>query len=80
MYFPLPRLETMRVDEARQRGSGGSKGGARDVRPPSGPKFLYFHAVFRKNWPNNRFVAPPPFGLAPPPLGNPGSATARDPP
>ena len=25
-------------------------------------------------WPNNR-LAPPPWGLAPPPLGNPGSAT-----
>ena len=42
--------------------------------PPSGPKFLHFHAVFGKNWPNNR-LAPPPLGLAPPPLGNPGSAT-----
>ena len=38
--------------------SGGSKGGARDVCPPSGPKFLHFHAVFGKNWPNNR-LAPP---------------------
>ena len=45
--------------------SGGSKGGT---------KFLHFHAVFRKNWPNNR-LAPPPLTLAPPPLGNPGSAT-----
>ena len=25
------------------------RGGARDARPPSGPKFLYFHAVFGKN-------------------------------
>ena len=53
--------------------SGGSRGGAMDARPP-GPKFLHFHAVFGKNWPNNR-LAPPPLGLAPPPLGNPGSAT-----
>ena len=42
--------------------SGGSKG----------PKFLHFHAVFRKNWPNNR--------LAPPPLGNPGFATENSTP
>ena len=49
--------------------SGGSKGGARPSRPP-GPKFLHFHAVFGKNWPNNR--------LAPPPLGNPGSAPANE--
>ena len=46
------------------------RGGA----PPSSPKFLHFHAVFGKNWPNNR-LAPPPLGLAPPPLENPGSAT-----
>ena len=56
------------------RDSGGSKGGTRDVHPPSGPKFLHFHAVFGKNWPNNRLACPP-LGLAPPPLGNPGSAT-----
>ena len=48
--------------------------GARGTRAPPGPKFLHFHAVFGKNWPNNR-LAPPPLGLAPPPLGNPGSAT-----
>ena len=40
---------------------------------PSGPKFLYFHAVFGKNWSNNRLA--PPLWFAPPPLGNPGSAT-----
>ena len=48
------------------------RGGVRDVRPPSGPKFLHFHAVFRIGqiigW-------LPPLGLVPPPLGNPGSAT-----
>ena len=38
--------------------SGRSKGGTRDARPPSGPKFLHFHAVFGKNWPNNRLVPP----------------------
>ena len=37
------------------------RGGARDARPPSGPKFLHFHAVFGKNWPNNR-LAPPLWG------------------
>ena len=51
------------------------RGGTRDACPPSGPKFLHFHAVFGENWPNNR-LAPPPLGLVPPPLGNPGSATA----
>ena len=54
--------------------SGGSKGGARDARPPFDPRFLHFRAVFGKNWQNNR-LAHPPLGLAPPPLGNPGSAT-----
>ena len=49
-------------------------GGGGTTCPPSGPKFLHFHAVFGKNWPNNRSVRPP-LGLAPPPLGNPGSAT-----
>ena len=53
---------------------GGSRGGARDAPPPPGPKFLYFHAVFGKNWPNNR-LAPPPSGVGAPPRGNPGSAT-----
>ena len=43
-------------------------------RAPSGPNFLHFQVVFGKNWPNNR-LAPPPLELAPPPLGNPGSAT-----
>ena len=56
--------------------SGRSKGGREGRSPPPGPKFLHFHAVFSKNWPNNR-LAPPPLGLAPPPLGNPGSATGE---
>ena len=38
--------------------SGGSKGGREGRMPPSGPKFLHFHAVYRKNWSNNR-LAPP---------------------
>ena len=50
------------------------RGGMRDACPHSGPKFLHFHAVFGKNWPNNRLVHPP-LGLVPPPLGNPGSTT-----
>ena len=30
--------------------SGGSKGGAKDARPPWGSKFFHFHAIFgRKN-------------------------------
>ena len=52
--------------------SGGSKGGARDT-PSRGPKFFQFHAVFGKIW-QNRMLAPP-GELAPPPRGNPGSAT-----
>ena len=59
------------------RDSGGSKGGVRDACPPSGPKFLHFHAVFGKNWPNNRLACPS-LGLMPPPLINPGSATGGD--
>ena len=46
-------------------------GGVRDA--PPGSKFLHFHAVFRQNWLNNRFAPPE---VDPPPLGNPGSATA----
>ena len=49
--------------------------GVRDAPPPSGSKFFHFHAVFRNFWLNNRLV-PPSCGLAPPPLGNPGSTTA----
>ena len=43
--------------------------------PPPGPKFLYFHAVLGENWSNS--VLTPPLELAPPPLGNPGSATGK---
>ena len=53
--------------------SGGSKGGARDA--PPGPKFFQFHEVLGKIW-QNRMLEPP-GELAPPPRGNPGSATAN---
>ena len=36
------------------------------TRVPSGSNFFYFHAVFRKKWPNNRLVLDP-RGLVPPP-------------
>ena len=42
--------------------------------PPWGSKFFQFHAVFGEIW-QNRMLAPPPGELAPPPRGNPGSAT-----
>ena len=73
---PTPKSEVLFNTCLDDRVSGGSKGGgARGTRAtPSGPKFLHFHAVFGKNWPNNR-LAPLPLGLVPPPLGNPGSAT-----
>ena len=40
-----------------------------DARPPSRSNFLHFHTVYGEIWPNNR--------LAPPHLGNPGSAATR---
>ena len=40
-------------------------------RPPA-QYFFIFHAVFGKNWPNNRLTFPSGWR---PPLGNPGSAT-----
>ena len=33
-------------------------GGARDAPSPSGPKFLYFHAVFGKKWSISRLTPP----------------------
>ena len=45
-----------------------------DARPPWGSKFFQFHAVFGKIW-QKRMLAPPPGELAPPPRGNPRSAT-----
>ena len=47
-------------------------GGVPSARPPYGPKFSQFHAVFHKIWQNHMLA--PPRGLAPPPTGNPGSA------
>ena len=44
--------------------------------PPWGSKFFQFHAVFRKFW-RNHMLAPPPGELAPPPRGNPRSATGN---
>ena len=60
----LKRCQTLRQKDQEPVADlrGGRKG-----RAPPGPKCLHFHAVFGKNWPNNR--------LAPPPLGNPGSTT-----
>ena len=46
----------------------------REGRPP-GPKFFQFHAVFGKIWQNHMLA--PPGELAPPPQGNPGSATGH---
>ena len=47
--------------------SGGSKGGEGRAPPPAGPNFFHFHAVFGKNWPNNRLA--PPFGVSAPSSG-----------
>ena len=58
---------------------GKSKGDARDTCPPLGLNsfiFMQFWGIF---WPKNR-LAPPVWGLAPPPLENPGSATVTCPP
>ena len=58
--------------------SGGSKwggGGRLEGRAPLGSKFFQFHADFGKIW-QNRMLAPP-GELAPPPRGNPGSATGN---
>ena len=54
--------------------SGGSKGGREGRAPPWGPKFFQFHAVFGKIWQNCMLARPG--ELAPPPRGDPGSATA----
>ena len=53
--------------------SGGSKGGARDARPPGGPNSFNFMQFLEKL--AKSYVGAPPQGLAPQPLGNPGSAT-----
>ena len=49
------------------------RGGAGDAPPPPRrPKFLHFHAFFGENSQNHRLA---PREFAPPPRGNPGSAT-----
>ena len=60
----------------RNHVSGGSKGeGVRDAPPPpGGPNSFNFMQFFGKIWQNRMLV--PPGELAPPPRGNPGSATA----
>ena len=51
-------------------------GGCERRLPPPGFKFFQFHAVFGEIWQNRKLAQPPsPGGLAPPPRGNPGSAT-----
>ena len=55
--------------------SGGSKGGARDARSP-GAQILSISCSFWENLAKSYVGAPPPGELAPPPRGNPGSATA----
>ena len=42
------------------------------IERPLHPKFSQFHAVFQKIWQNHMLALPG--GLAPPPMGNPGSA------
>ena len=54
--------------------SGGSKGGARDPRPPLGAQILSISCSFWENVAES-YVGAPPGELAPPPRGNPGSAT-----
>ena len=53
---------------------GGSKG-APGTRPPMGSNSFIFIQFSGSFWPNGR-LAPPPWVLASPSLGNPGSATA----
>ena len=64
-------------DEKIIQSSGGSKVGRRGRVPPPtrGSKFFQFHAVFWKFWQNRMLAPPSPGELAPPPRGNPGSAT-----
>ena len=52
--------------------SGGSKGGARDaIGGANSFNFMQFFGNF------NKIVCRRPLGLAPPPRGNPGSATGK---
>ena len=54
--------------------SGGSKGGVRGTRPPPGAQILSIACSFWENLAKS-YVGAPPGELAPPPRGNPGSAT-----
>ena len=57
--------------------SGGYKGVARDAPPPPpGAQILSISCSFWENLAKSYVGAPPPGELAPPPRGNPGSATA----
>ena len=65
IYIHTKALKMIRQCEKKSRviivGRGAVadlRGGVRDARPPSGPKFLHIHAVFGKNWPNNRLASP----------------------
>ena len=60
-YYYIPRQEYTcnHFNHCLTLTSGGSKGGEGRTPPPSGPKFLHFHAFFGKNWPNNRLAPPP---------------------
>ena len=53
--------------DLQKKVSGGSKGGVAGARPPYGPNFSRFHAVFRKIW-HNHMLAPPPTGNLDPPM------------
>ena len=53
------------------------RGGAGDARPPLGVQILSISCSFWENL-TNLYVGAPPGELAPPPRGNPGSATAKD--
>ena len=45
--------------------------------PPTAQTFVIFIQFLGKFWQNHR-LAPPPGGLALPPIGNPGSAPVRE--
>ena len=54
---------------------GGSRGRRRRA-PPNRINFFHFHIRFCRKVYASEVGAPPPNGSAPPPTGNPGSATA----
>ena len=58
------------VPPKTQQDIGGSKGGARDARPPGGPDSFIFMQFSAKNW---KIIAL--LGVGVPPGENPGSAT-----